>query len=285
MTNSVRFSVLGPVRAWRDGVEIDLGSPQQRAVLAALLLRAGALVTLDELVAAVWDDELPAAAVGTVRTYIHRLRRALEADPGHPSVLRSLGGGYTMTAGPLDLDDVQRWIDAAAVAERAGRTHEAAEALDRALAVWQGPALSGVPGRYAEAQRARWAEVRLNTVERRLELAVVLGRYGDALPELVALVGEHPLRERPRHLLMLALAGAGRRAEALAVFRDTRQLLAAELGIEPGLALQRVHRDILAGGEPAAPPPPPSRTKSPRRIVRARNIAVRTIGPRASIGR
>jgi DNA-binding SARP family transcriptional activator len=281
MTNSVRFSVLGPMRAWRDRAELDLGSPQQRAVLAALLFRAGALVTLDELVDAVWDDEPPAAAVGTVRTYIHRLRRALETDPGRPSVLRSLGGGYTMTAGPLDLHDVQRWIDAAAAAERAGRTGEAAEALDRALAVWRGPALSGVPGRYAEVQRARWAEVRLNTVERRLELAVVLGRYGDALPELVALVGEHPLRERPRHLLMLALAGAGRRAEALAVFRDTRRFLADELGIEPGPALQRVHRDILAGGEPSAP----ARMIGRRGTAGARNVTVRSVRTRVSIGR
>jgi DNA-binding SARP family transcriptional activator len=280
MTNSVRFSVLGPMRAWRDDVAVDLGSPQQRAVLAALLFRAGAPVTLDELVTAVWDQEPPRAAVGTARTYIHRLRRVLEADPANPTVLRSLGGGYAMPAGTLDLNDFQQWVDTAAAAEQTGRAGEAAEALDRALALWHGPALAGVPGRYAEAQRSRLAEVRLITVERRLELAITLGHYRDAVPELAALVGEDPFRERPRHLLMLALAGSGRRAEALAVFRDARQLLADELGIEPGRALQRVHRDILDGSEPVTPTRTPAETTEGTWRSRHRRAPV---PPRASL--
>ncbi|GII52744.1 hypothetical protein Pth03_11330 [Planotetraspora thailandica] len=265
MTNTVRFNVLGPVRAWREGAELDLGSPQQRAVLAVLLFHGGALVTLDELVAAIWDDEPPRTAVGTTRTYVHRLRRVLERDPGKPTLLRSAGGGYAINSRTVDLHDFQQRLDAAAVAEHAGRAAQAAEELDQALAMWNGPALAGVPGRYAEAQRARLAEVRLTTMERRQEIAIALGHHRDAVPELTALVGEHPFRERARQLLMLALAGSGRRADALAVFRDAHRLLADEFGVEPGPELQRIHREILDGEAPGPTPGAGQRSTAVRR--------------------
>jgi len=248
MTDTIRFCVLGPVRAWRDGVELDLGSPQQRAVLATLLFRFGTHVTLDELVAALWDDEPPRSAVGTARTYIYRLRRVLESDARGLTVLLSRGGTYTIVGGTVDLNDFQQLVASATAAQQAGRTAQAAEDLDRALRLWRGPALAGVPGRYAEAQRIRLAEMRLIALERRLELAITSG-HREAVPELIALVDEYPFRERPRQLLMLALANSGRRADALAVFRDVRRLLSDELGIEPCTALQRIHREILDGEE------------------------------------
>lgn len=251
MTNTVRFHLLGPVRAWRDGAEIGLGSPQQRAVLAMFLFRGGP-VTLDELVAGIWDNEPPRTAGGTTRTYIHRLRRVLDLDPANPTLLRSLGGGYTITGATVDLNDFQERLDAAALAERTGRTAQAAQELDQALAMWNGPALAGVPGRYAEAQRARLAEVHVMALEHRQEMAIALGDHRDAVPELTALVSAHPFREKARQLLMLALARSGLRAEALAAFRDARQIFADELGIEPGPALQRMHHKILNGEDAPA---------------------------------
>jgi DNA-binding SARP family transcriptional activator len=243
MASGFSFAVLGPVRAWRDGEEVDPGSPQLRAVLAVLLLRAGSYVSAEELVDALWSDDPPKSAIGTIRTYVHRLRRML----GGEELLRSSGSGYVL-APPGDGLDVSRFKRLAEQAGRAraeGDVASAAKHLGDALALWDGTPLAGIAGRFAETQRALLEETRLSAVEDHVEDNLALGKHAAVIPDLAALAGEYPYRERLRELLMLALYRAGRQAEALAVFDEVRQLFGTELGIDPGPNLRDLHLRIL----------------------------------------
>ncbi|MFD8304000.1 BTAD domain-containing putative transcriptional regulator [Streptomyces sp. NPDC059690] len=243
--------MLGPVRAWHADRELDLGSPQQRAVLAALLLRHGHPVSLAELVDAVWGVEPPAAAVSVLRTYVSRLRKVLEPGRGPeepPRTIVSVGDGYRacIPEQALDLAVFERRTADAAKAAAEGEETTAAQLLHDALDRWPGAALAGLPGPLAESERARLAEERLSALETRLDLDVRLGRHGQVIAELMSLTGEHPLREELCRLLMLALYRSGRQAEALAAYRRTRATLVTELGIEPGEPLRELHARILA---------------------------------------
>ncbi|MFG2956209.1 BTAD domain-containing putative transcriptional regulator [Streptomyces sp. NPDC048291] len=252
----LRFSVLGPVRAWRAEEPLSTGSPQQRALLAALLLREGRTATAAELIDALWGPEPPSQALAAVRTYASRLRKVL--DPG---VLVSESGGYAVRGlgeGALDLAVAQ---DLAAVAEKArsaGDLHQAREALGRALGQWAGEPLAGVPGPYAETQRVRLEELRLQLLENRLDMDLEQGCHAEAVSELTALTAAHPLRERFRELLMLALYRSGRQAEALAVYADTRRLLAEELGVDPRSGLRELQQRILQADPALAEPSTPA---------------------------
>ncbi|WBB58541.1 BTAD domain-containing putative transcriptional regulator [Streptomyces sp. WMMC500] len=258
---SLRFAVLGPVRAWRGDREVELGSPQQRAVLAALLLRRGRPVTVAELVDAVWGDGPPPAAVSVLRTYASRLRKVLE--PGHDAggsyqVIVSAADGYLarVPERALDLGVFERRVAEAKKLRAADAVQGAAELLRAALDGWQGVALAGLPGPLAQAERSRLAEQRLAALETRLEVDLQLGRHSELIAELTALTGEHPLRERLCWLLMLALYRSGRQAEALAAYRRTRRTLVTELGIEPGVSLKELHHRILSADESLAPSAP-----------------------------
>ncbi|CAL9560327.1 BTAD domain-containing putative transcriptional regulator [Streptomyces sp. enrichment culture] len=238
-----RFTLLGPVRAWRGGNPLPTGSPNQRALLAALLMREGRTATTAELIDSLWGDKPPSSALAVVRTYASRLRKIL--DPG---VLVSESGGYAMRALPRDAVDLWVVRDLTEEAERAraaGDPGRARDTLDRALALWDGEALAGVPGPYAEAQRTRLEEWRLQLLESRLDLDLEQGRHAEAVAELTALTAAHPLRERLRELLMLALYRSGRQAEALAVYADTRRLLRDELGVDPRPGLSDLQQRIL----------------------------------------
>ena len=251
----LRFSVLGPVRAWRDDEQLPTGSPQQRALLAALLLREGRTATAAELIDALWGEEPPSQALAAVRTYASRLRKVL--DPG---VLVSESGGYAvrgLAEGALDLGVAQELATQAEKARGAGDLCHARQVLGRALALWDGEVLAGVPGPYAEAQRVRLEEWRLQLLESRLDMDLEQGCHAEAVSELTALTAAHPLRERLRELLMLALYRSGRQAEALAVYADTRRLLADELGVDPRPGLKELQQRILQAdpglAEPSAP--------------------------------
>ncbi|MEU6143215.1 BTAD domain-containing putative transcriptional regulator [Streptomyces sp. NPDC047081] len=261
----VRFAVLGPVRARRGEEQLSTGSPQQRALLAALLLREGRTATAAELIDALWGEEPPSQALAAVRTYASRLRKVL--DPG---VLVSESGGYAvrgLAEGAFDLAVAQDLAAEAEKARGAGDLCHAREVLDRALHLWDGETLAGVPGPYAEAQRVRLEEWRLQLLESRLDMDLEQGCHAEAVAELTALTAAHPLRERLRELLMLALYRSGRQAEALAVYADTRRLLADELGVDPRPGLRELQQRILQAdpglAEPsapqAAPPPAPVR--------------------------
>ncbi|WP_182775936.1 AfsR/SARP family transcriptional regulator [Streptomyces murinus] len=252
---ALRFGVLGPVRAWRGEEVLATGSPQQRALLAALLLREGRTATAAELIDALWGPEPPSQALAAVRTYASRLRKVL--DPG---VLVSESGGYAIRGlgeGALDLARAQ---DLGAEAEKARGTGDLTRAralLNEALDLWDGEPLAGVPGPYAETQRVRLEEWRLGLLESRLDMDLEQGCHAEAVSELTALTAAHPLRERLRELLMLALYRSGRQAEALAVYADTRRLLAEELGVDPRSGLRELQQRILqadpALAEPSAP--------------------------------
>jgi DNA-binding SARP family transcriptional activator/tetratricopeptide (TPR) repeat protein len=250
-STTVRFSILGPVRAWHRGLELDLGSPQQRAVLAALLLRRGQTVTLAELIDAVWGAEPPTTAVSVLRTYVSRLRKVLERDRGSvgtPRTIVSVGNGYRaqIPEEMLDLAVFERQIADAVRAFAAGDESVAAQLLHEALGKWRGVPLAGLPGPLAEAERSRLAEERLTALEKRLDLDVRLGRHSEVIGELMSLSREHPLREELCRLLMLAFYRSGRQAEALDAYRRTRATLVTELGVEPGPPLRDVHARILA---------------------------------------
>ncbi|MFE5405245.1 BTAD domain-containing putative transcriptional regulator [Streptomyces sp. NPDC056580] len=252
---ATRFGVLGPVRARRGEEALNTGSPQQRALLAALLLREGRTATAAELIDALWGAEPPSQALAAVRTYASRLRKILG-----PGILVSESGGYAVRGlgeGALDLAVAQELATEADKARGGGDLGHAREALGRALALWDGEALAGVPGPYAEAQRVRLEEWRLQLLESRLDMDLEQGRHAAAVSELTALTAAHPLRERLRELLMLALYRSGRQAEALAVYADTRRLLDEELGVEPRPDLRELQQRILQADPALAGPSSP----------------------------
>ncbi|MFC0541153.1 BTAD domain-containing putative transcriptional regulator [Kutzneria chonburiensis] len=243
MTAPLRVQLLGPVRAWRGEQEVDLGSAGRRAVFAILALAEGRAVTREELVDGVWGEDPPARAVGILHTYISDLRRSLHEPARKQSaepVLESMGSAYVLRVEQLD---VTRFDELRAAADDLGGSLRSVTA---ALALWQGEALSGLSGPFAELHRARLAELRLATLERRCALLLALGNQGTAVAELTGLVREHPRREGLRGLLMVALYRAGRRDEALAEFDSAREVLVNELGLDPGPALQDIHDRIVA---------------------------------------
>lgn len=252
MDPALRFALLGQVRAWRDGVELDLGSRQQRAMLAVLLLREGRPVPVDEAARELWGEDVPRGAAGTVRTYVYRLRRILGA--GGPRLITSAGSGYVLAVDPLAVDVglFRHHLHRAREALRSGDASSAAAGLRAGLALWQGTPLSGAPGPGFDDHRVRLEQMRSAAVVDELAVSIELGCHDEAVSELTALVSRHPLRERLWELLILALHRSGRRAEALEAYRDIRRLLREELGLEPGAGLSELHARILAVDAPAS---------------------------------
>ncbi|MFC9331346.1 BTAD domain-containing putative transcriptional regulator [Kitasatospora sp. NPDC057015] len=257
---ALRFQVLGPVQAWREGRALALGSPQQQAVLCALLLHQGRPVTTQDLVDGLWGDRPPPQAVAALRTYVSRLRTVIE--PGREvrapaEVLVSVQDGYALRIPEeaLDLSVFDARSAEAAAARSAGDPHGAHRHLVSALSLWSGRPLAGVPGPYADSQRLRLAERHVTVWEERCAAALGIGLHTEVVSELSSLTAEHPLRERLRELLMLALYRCGRQAESLGVYADTRKLLIEELGVEPGAGLSAMHSRILAADPELVRPP------------------------------
>ncbi|MBU8857204.1 MULTISPECIES: BTAD domain-containing putative transcriptional regulator [unclassified Micromonospora] len=250
MSEALRFELLGPQRAWYAGRPLDLGPAKQRAVLAVLLLAAGRPVPTGQIVEAVWPDEAPVNGLNVVQKHVAGLRRMLEPDrsPRTPArVLTLTDAGYLLRVPPeaVDVARFERGVQRARAAQAAGRTEEALAEVSAALELWQGEPFTGFGGTYFETARHRLVEMRAVALETRTELQLAGGRHGELVGRLVELVAEFPVRERLRHQLMLALHRSGRQAEALAAYRDYAGLLRDEYGIEPGGALQDLHRRIL----------------------------------------
>jgi DNA-binding SARP family transcriptional activator len=240
--------LLGPVEARRGGAPLALGGGRQRALLAALALRRGQVVSTDRLIDELWGEQPPETAATALHGLVSQLRRALELDRAHPTVVVTRPPGYVLALEPDDVD-AERFERLAAVgAERleSGQPDEARRALADALALWAGPALAGVEQPFARAEAHRLDELRLHAQEERIEADLGLGHAAAVVPELEALIEREPLRERPRAQLMRALYASGRQAEALDAYRDARARLHDELGIEPGPELRDLERRILS---------------------------------------
>lgn len=253
-TSAFEVRLLGPVQIVRAGREIALGGPRQRAVLASLVLESGRVVPAGRLAEEVWRGSPPPGAAKTLRSYVSRLRTLLRPDVE----LVGRGGGYVLSADPGVVDAVrfERLAASGQAALRRGDPAAAAGCFREALDLWRGPALVGV-GEVDSLMReaVRLEELRLAAVEGRIEADIELGLHAEVTGELEGLVAEHPLRERLWRLLILALYRGERQADALAAYRRARDMLAAELGVEPGEELRRLEEAVLRQEVPAAPPP------------------------------
>jgi DNA-binding SARP family transcriptional activator/DNA-binding beta-propeller fold protein YncE len=278
----VELRILGPFQAFDDsGREVALPTGRERALLAALVLRRGEVASVDSLVEAPWGDTAPSTAVKAVQGYVSHLRRVLGSD----GALITQAPGYALRV-PAEAVDAHRFETLAAEAWRTLQddAEAALGAFARALAFWRGPALVEFAfADFAQREIRRLEELRLETVEGRFEAMLQLGRHGAVVAELETRVAEHPLRERLRGQLMLALYRSGRQAEALEVYRDVRRLMADELGLEPGGELQRLERAILAQDPsldaPVAHPRPKAASVPPAPAARRRGA-----GRRVAVG-
>ncbi|MFJ9535652.1 BTAD domain-containing putative transcriptional regulator [Streptomyces sp. NPDC101225] len=258
----ITFGVLGPVTAWDGaGGALALKGPRHRAVLARLITARRRMVPVARLVADLWDEP-GAGSAGAVQTFVADLRRALEPDrpPRAPArLLVTEGPGYALRAAP---DAVDAWRFEAAITDAAGLpAGRALQRLDEAMELWRGPAYAGFTREdWARAERSRLAELRLGAVEQRARARLDLGPAAEAVAGLHAHVAEHPWREEGWRLLALALYRTGRQADALAVLRRARTLLAEELGVDPGPALRRLETDILTQEPRLSGPAGPSGT-------------------------
>ncbi len=246
----MEFRVLGSLEAVAEGRSLALGAAKQRALLAVLVLNDNRIVSTERLIDALWGEEAADGAAHTVQVYVSALRKALRV-PGLPApetILVTQGQGYVLRVEPetIDLHRFERVVGEGRRALAAGEPARAADLLEEALGLWRGPPLAEFAHEaFAQPDIARIEDLRLSAVEDRIEADLDLGRQAEVIGELRSLVGDHPLRERLRGQLMLALYRSGRQTEALDVFRDGRQLLVDELGIDPSPDLQRLERAIL----------------------------------------
>ncbi|MEU6625827.1 BTAD domain-containing putative transcriptional regulator [Streptomyces litmocidini] len=245
----LRIDLLGPVRALRGDVPVDLGPVRRQAVLAALVLRAPGFVTYRQLLDDVWGAEPPGTGHRVLPSYVYALRRALDAPDSGPdrSVIGGGRGGYRFEPGGArtDLAELAEQADRGRRAKAAGDLAAALDAVGRALALLRGEPLPGLPGPLADTERQRLARLRRALHQEHAECLVLLGRHAEALDGLMAAPLALPYDEPLAALRMRALYGSGRQAEALAVYGETRARLLDELGVEPGEDLRRVHQAVL----------------------------------------
>ena len=236
----MEFRILGPLEVVEQGRALPLGGARQRTLLALLLTRANEVVSADRLIDELWGAQPPTTAANALQYHVSQLRKALAP---HEAIVTQ-EPGYLIRVGPDELD-LLRFELLVEEAQQAA-PELAAQRLREALDLWRGPALADLANEsFAQTEIPRLEELRLGALERRFEADLALGRYAELVGELQVLVREHPLRERLRAVLMQALYGSGRQAEALEVYRETRQLLVDELGIEPSPALHELEQAIL----------------------------------------
>jgi DNA-binding SARP family transcriptional activator len=258
---AMEFGLLGPLVVRRDGIVVPIKRGNQRTLLAALLLDANQVVSTDQIAETLWGPNLPPSAQVTIRNYVRRLRQAL-GDGGRDRI-RAEPNGYLISArsDELDLTRFEDLLGSARAAARDGSWGSAAAAAGSALALWRGTPFADVQSDALTLREGtRLAEMRLLALETRIQADLHLGRHADVTAELQRLAAAHPLREQLHMLLMLALYRCGRQGEALVAYHDARRLLAEELGVEPGPALQDLQQRILAADPTLSPPEssPPS---------------------------
>jgi DNA-binding SARP family transcriptional activator len=235
----LEFRILGPLEVREDDVPLQLGGQKQRVLLALLLLEANRVVSTDRLLDALWGEQPPRTAPTSLQNFVSQLRKLLG-----PETLVTKPPGYQLRVEPeqADLDRFERLVTEA----RSEPADARAAKLRQALALWRGPPLSDLEFEaFAHGEIGRLEEFRLTVIEDRFEAELEASRHAEIVGELEALADEHPLRERLRGQLMLALYRSGRQAEALQIYHDTRRLLVEELGIDPSPNLQQLHGAIL----------------------------------------
>jgi len=240
---STEFRVLGPLEVEQDGTLIRIGAPKERALLLCLLLNADAVVPADRIIEALWGSAPPSSAKKLVQLYVSHLRAKLGR-----AVIATVPSGYRAQIAPVSLDCVrfEQLLREGREAQMSGNARLAFAILNRALALWRGPALVDVSyADFAVAEAGRLEDLRLDCAEERLAAQLALGEHEDVLAESARLSAEHPHRERLHGLYMVALYRAGRQIEALEVFREARKDLLEELGLEPGDDLRAVELAIL----------------------------------------
>ncbi|HET7047977.1 MAG TPA: ABC transporter substrate-binding protein [Solirubrobacteraceae bacterium] len=263
----VEFRILGPLEAVVAGRAVPLGGAQQRALLAVLVVRRGEVVAIDRLVDELWGERPPRTAAKTVQGYVAALRKVLSSD-----VIVTRGRGYVLDVEP-DQVDAGRFESLLADAQRASAGSDpnvTRERLRAALGLWRGEPLTELAcDGLVRIEVARLQELRLAAIGDQIDAELALGQHEAVVGQLEALVREHPLSERFRAQLMLALYRSGRQADALRAYRDARRVLVDELGIEPGPALRDLERGILSH-DPAldAPPRAPTPARRSRRVPR-----------------
>ncbi|UQA37545.1 winged helix-turn-helix domain-containing protein [Streptomyces sp. HNA39] len=256
----MNFLLLGPLSVRLNAREVHVSAPRQRVVMAALLLNANRVISVDRITEYVWDGAPPPSAAATVRTYVMRLRQSLGEHASARILTRA--PGYLLELGEHESDLGQFAAHrrrAAELAER-GDLEGSSAALAEALALWREEPLADIPSRTLRDVEGRYLqELRLQTMELRFDAELALLRHAEIVPELVRLVREHPLREALVGKLMLALFRSGRQSEALDLYRRTRVLLVEQLGAEPGADLREVHRHILSAHDRPRTPDPQER--------------------------
>jgi len=238
-THVLEFRILGPLEVVRDGQAVPLSGQKQRALLAALIVRANEVVSTDRLIDDVWGEDPPRTAATSLQNFVSQLRKTLG-----PDVLATRAPGYTLrvAADSVDASVFERAVTDARVAT----PEERVERLETATALWRGPPLAEFAyAPFAQGEIRRLEELRLAAVEDRVDAQLELGRHHDVVAELENLVRRNPLRERLRGQLMIALYRAGRQAEALKAYQDARVALLDGLGIDPSPSLQQLHGAIL----------------------------------------
>jgi DNA-binding SARP family transcriptional activator/DNA-binding beta-propeller fold protein YncE len=266
------FRVLGPLEVRDDDRPVELGTGRQRKLLAILLLRANEVVSTDRLIDEVWDGRPPPTAAKALQGHVSQLRKLLGQQ-----TLVTQPPGYLLRVTPEQLDALraERLIRESEDAEPA----EAATLLREALQLWRGPPIADFASDdFARSEASRLEELRLTALEKRIEADLALGRHVEVVGELEALVRAHPLRERLRGQLILALYRSGRQAESLDAFRAARTTLVEELGLDPSEDLQQLQRAILAhdpslGPARKVPAKSAPETTTPRRRRWARAAA------------
>jgi predicted ATPase/DNA-binding SARP family transcriptional activator len=269
------FRVLGPLEVWADNHQVGVGGQRQLALLAVLLMDAGAAVSVDRLTAAVWGDRTPTGALNAVQACVSRLRQALGRDR-----IVSTSAGYRLELDDDELDArcFARLAAGGTAALASGDAAAAARLLTEALALWRGPAFADfADAPFARAEVARLEESRLTAVEQRIDAELRCGRHDQVVGELETLVARHPLRERLHGQLMLALYRCGRQADALDTYQMARHVLRDELGLEPGRDLVALQAAVLehdhALDVPVAPPPHNLPSPTTRLVGRGRELA------------
>ena len=247
--------LLGPLEVSLDREDVAVGGPKPRALLAVLALDAGRVVSVDHLVESLWPGEPPETAAHAVQVYVSQLRKSL----GNVLATRTPGYVLELEPGRIDIHRFTQLVGEGRELRGSGDSASASSVLDNALALWRGPALADFAYEpFAQTEISRLEELRVVALEERIEADLALGRHADLTSELEALVEAQPLRERPRGQLMLALYRSGRQADALAAYRDARETMLEELGLDPGPELRKLEAAILRQDEALLPPEGPS---------------------------